>query len=143
MTISLSTVNSHYWAHPRDHRFVIARVHNGDIFYSDAKWNYHGVILMQKRSYLVCTSTSNVVAIIKVHKMQNRWAYKPKMNAQNDCHFRLPMYEYFLGRAFHAIPGETGTYILTFYTCFFADWLRFICSFCSLVFVSLWNNNKR
>ena len=37
-----------------------------DIFYSDAKWIVESY-WCKKRSYLVCTSTSNTVAIIKVH----------------------------------------------------------------------------
>ena len=43
------------------------------------------------------------------------------MRARNDCHFRLPAYEKFLGQAFHAIPGETGTYISTSCIRCFAD----------------------
>ena len=85
----------------------------------------------KKRSYL------NVEVI-----PGRRWAYKPKMSARNDCHFRLPAYEWFLGQAFHAIPGETGVqFRLSAYVALLID-SRFICLFCSFVFVSLWNDNK-
>ena len=79
------------------------------IFYSDTKWNDHGVILMQKK---------------KLKKKESYPVHKSKLknyvslldwNQRNYCwHFVLHAYKYFLFQAFHAVPRETGAYISSF-----------------------------
>jgi len=68
----------------------------------------------KETSYLVYTVSTFKAAGNNESKLKIICPYQSDITVQNDWHFILLAYKYFLFQAFHAIPKETGAYILMF-----------------------------
>ena len=118
---SIYTVFLHHWC---------------ETFYFDTKWNYRGVILIQKNvtSYSLYISNSNTSGNNK-SKFLKKCANKPEMNMQNDCHFISMQFRERLAHKFWC-----SAYVaLQIFHAVFVD-LCWISLF--FFFLSLWSDNK-